>query len=85
MKQGFKVEVGDKVGYVVLKGSGSVSDRAYPYTFVKDLKAIDYNYYIDHQIIPAALRILEYFGVTEAQLKRASTGRKGLFDYVAKK
>ncbi|MCC6053820.1 MAG: DNA polymerase II [Thermosphaera sp.] len=85
MKQGFKVEVGDKVGYVVLKGSGSVSDRAHPYTFVKDPKAVDYNYYIDHQIIPAALRILEYFGVTEAQLKRASTGRKGLFDYVAKK
>ena len=85
IKQGFKVEVGDKVGYVVVKGAGSISDRAYPYQFVKDPRAIDYNYYIDHQILPAALRILEYFGVTEVQLKKASTGRRGLFEYVAKK
>jgi DNA polymerase I len=85
IKQGFKVEVGDKVGYVVVKGAGPISDRAYPYQFVKDPRAIDYNYYIDHQILPAALRILEYFGVTEVQLKKASTGRRGLFEYVAKK
>jgi DNA polymerase I len=85
IKQGFKVEVGDKVGYVVVKGAGSISDRAYPYQFFKDPRAIDYNYYIDHQILPAALRILEYFGVTEVQLKKASTGRRGLFEYAAKK
>nr|AAX97697.1 DNA polymerase [Sulfophobococcus zilligii] len=85
INQGFKVEVGDKIGYVVLKGTGSISDRAYPYILVKDPKTIDYNYYIDHQIIPATLRILEYFGVSETQLKRASTGRKGLFEYLGKK
>lgn len=84
-RHGFKVEVGDKVGYIVLKGSGRISERAEPYIFVKDPRAIDYDYYIDHQIIPAAMRILEYFGVTELQLKRAQTGRKSLFEYIGKK
>jgi DNA polymerase I len=85
LRQGFKVEVGDKVGFVVLKGSGKISERAEPYMFVKDPRAIDYNYYIEHQIIPAALRILEYFGVTDAQLKKASTGKRSLFEYLGKK
>lgn len=85
LRHGFKVEVGDKVGFVVLKGSGKISERAEPYMFVKDPRAIDYNYYIEHQIIPAALRILEYFGVTDAQLKKAPTGKRSLFEYLGKK
>lgn len=85
IRQGFKVEVGDKIGYVVLKGSGKISERAEPYIFVKDPRAIDYDYYIDHQIIPAAMRILEYFGVSELQLRRSQTGRRSLFDYLGKK
>jgi len=46
---------------------------------------IDTNYYIDHQIVPAALRILEYFGVSEKQLKVASRGVRTLFDFAAKR
>ncbi|ACL11621.1 DNA polymerase [Desulfurococcus amylolyticus 1221n] len=85
-RMGMKIEVGDKIGYIVVKGSGKISDRAEPYMFVKDPKLVDTIYYIDHQIIPAALRILEYFGVTDTQLKKvASTaGRKSLFDYTKK-
>ncbi|MEL9909059.1 MAG: DNA polymerase II [Desulfurococcus sp.] len=85
-RMGMKIEVGDKIGYIVVKGSGKISDRAEPYMFVKDPKLVDTMYYIDHQIIPAALRILEYFGVTDTQLKKvASTaGRKSLFDYTKK-
>ncbi|MEM4717217.1 MAG: DNA polymerase II [Desulfurococcaceae archaeon] len=82
---GFKVEVGDKVGYVVLKGTGKISERAEPYMLVKDTRLIDYDYYIDHQIIPAALRILGYFGVSETQLRKTQTSRKSLFDYLGKK
>lgn len=85
LRLGYKVEVGDKIGYVVIKGSGKVSDRAEPYTLVKDPRAVDHSYYIDHQIIPAALRILEYFGVTDMQLKRSTTTKKSLFEYFGKK
>jgi len=85
MKAGVKISVNDKVGYVILKGSGKISSRAEPYIFVKDPSTIDTNYYIDHQIIPAALRILEYFGVTETQLKKTTkTPQKSLFDYFKK-
>ncbi|MEM0198798.1 MAG: DNA polymerase II [Desulfurococcaceae archaeon] len=85
IKLGYEVDVGDKIGFVILKGSGKVSDRAEPYMLVKDSKLLDYNYYVDHQVIPAALRILEYFGVTDTQLKRVSTTRKSLFEYIGKK
>jgi DNA polymerase I len=87
LKAGLKVNVNDKIGYVIVKGSGKISSRAEPYMFVKDPSVIDHNYYIDHQIVPAALRILKYFGVTETQLKKAASaaGQRSLFDFFGKK
>ena len=86
MRLGYKVEVGDKVGYIVVKGSGKISERAEPYLLVKDPRVVDVDYYIDRQIIPSALRILEYFGVSEAQIRKVSAGgKKSLFDYLSKK
>ncbi|MET1101223.1 MAG: DNA polymerase II [Pyrodictiaceae archaeon] len=82
IEQGYKVGPGDKIGYVVLKGAGKVSQRAYPY-FMAKVDQIDVNYYIDHQVIPAALRILGYFGVTEKQLKAAATGQRSILDFFA--
>lgn len=83
LKAGIKVSANDKIGYVIVKGVGKISSRAEPYIFIKDPKVIDTEYYIDHQIIPAALRMLSYFGVTEAQLKRVATsaGQRSLFDF----
>lgn len=80
LEMGGRVEVGDKVGYVIVRGGGSVSSRAYPYIAVR-VEDVDSDYYIDHQIIPAALRILEYFGVGEKQLKTSGRGVKTLFDF----
>ncbi len=80
MKMGYQVEVGDKIGYVIVKGSGKVSERARPYIAVS-VKDIDLDYYIDHQIVPAVLRILEYFGITEKQIKTVGKARRTLFDY----
>lgn len=77
---GFKVEKGDKVGYVIVRGEGSISSRAIPYFTVKP-GDVDVDYYIKHQIIPAAMRILEYFGVSERQLESASRAGKTLFDF----
>ncbi|MEM4684069.1 MAG: DNA polymerase II, partial [Thermosphaera sp.] len=85
-RKGLRVDVGDKIGFVVVKGPGKISERAEPFNFVKDPRLLDVNYYIEHQVIPAALRVLEYFGVTENDLKRvASTaGKRSLFDYLGK-
>jgi len=82
-KLGFKVDVGSKIGYVIVKGEGPVSRRARPYFIVKPTE-IDYNYYIDKQVVPAALRILELFGVSERELKSGAR-QASLFDYLGKK
>ncbi len=69
IKAGYAIFKGGKIGYVIVKGAGKVSDRAEPYFTVKDPSRIDVDYYIDKQIVPAAMRILESFGVKESTLK----------------
>lgn len=81
IEAGGRVTVGEKIGYVIVKGSGKLSERAMPYFMAKS-NLIDVDYYINRQIIPAALRILEYFGVTERTLKTVATGiQRTLFDF----
>jgi len=77
---GYGIDVGDKIGYVIVKGSGKISERARPYIAV-DIKDIDIDYYIEHQILPSVIRILSYFGVTEKHLKGIGKTSRSLFDY----
>lgn len=84
MKAGYRVEVGDKIGYVVVKGAGRISDRAVPY-IMADPRDVDVEYYVKHQIIPAALRILRYFGVSEKALEGVGKARKTLLDFFGKR
>jgi len=94
MEMGIYYPIGTKVGFVIVKGGGSISDRAYPIELIEEfdgenlkirtpsgiiVKKIDKDYYIDHQIIPAVMRILDRFGYTEASLK--TTTQKTLFDF----
>ena len=79
-KYGYKVVAGSKIGYVIIKGPGSISKKARPYFMVKE-SDIDTGYYIDKQIIPSALRILGYFGITEKDLKVGSK-QPSLFDFL---
>ncbi len=87
MEMGVVYPIGSKVGFVIVRGAGSISDRAYPIELIEDFdgetlsirtlagidkRRIDKDYYIDHQVIPAILRILERFGYTEAQIKGVS-------------
>ncbi|MCE4600756.1 MAG: DNA polymerase II [Desulfurococcales archaeon] len=67
-KLGIKVHPGMKIGYVVVKGTGPLSKRVKPYFLAKPAE-LDIDYYIDKQLIPAVMRILKYFGVTEKRLK----------------
>lgn len=67
MAHGITYDVGSKVPYVILKGSASVSGRAYPAELARDHE-LDFDYYIHHQIIPASHRILMHFGYDKAEL-----------------
>jgi len=74
-----KYAVGSKVPYVIFRGTGKVSDRAFPFDVIDEIDGnsfstegikfdIDKNYYEDKQIRSAALRILEVFGYNRDDL-----------------
>jgi DNA polymerase I len=66
-EKGWHLTVGDKVGYVILKGRGRLYSRVKPYMFAT-YEEIDVDYYVTNQVVPAAARILAFFGVTELKL-----------------
>ena len=78
VERGYEVKKGDKIGYVIVKGGGKLSKRARPW-FLSSINEVDVDYYVDHQIVPAALRILGYFGVTEDVLKGRARGLMAFF------
>jgi DNA polymerase I len=66
-EKGWELSVGDKVGYVVVVGTGRLYERIKPYMFAS-YEDIDTEYYVSKQVVPAAARVLESFGITEEQL-----------------
>lgn len=84
-EKGWKLAAGDKVGFVVLSGKGRLYGRVIPYVFFK-YDQIDIDYYINNQVVPAAARILGFFGVKEAELLRTKLNEKenirSLLDYI---
>jgi DNA polymerase I len=74
-EKGWKLTVGDKVGYVVVAGSGRLYERVKPYMFAS-YDEVDIEYYITKQVAPAAVRVLECFGITEEQLLTSTVEEK---------
>ena len=85
IQAGYPITKGSRIGYVVVKGSGRVSDRVEPYFLVKEKNRVDIEYYVNNQIIPSALRILQPFGVKENMLKTSGTDILGFLSPSKKK
>ena len=70
------------IGFVIVKGKGSIADRAEP---VEDVKPNDYDpdYYIHHQILPASMRVLKALGYTEQEVLSGKL-QKGLEKFIKK-
>ncbi|RLI23036.1 DNA polymerase II, partial [Candidatus Bathyarchaeota archaeon] len=68
IKMGWEVEPGDKVGFVIVRGSGKLYDRVQPYQFVKQ-EDVDYSYYVENQVLPAVLRVLKVFDYDRSSLE----------------
>ncbi len=66
-KRGRQIVEGTLMSFVITKGSGSISDRAEPFEDVKQ-KDYDPKYYIEHQIVPAAFRVMDALGYKEDDL-----------------
>jgi len=82
IEKGWRLSVGDKVGYVVLSGKGPLYAHVAPYVYAKP-DQIDMDYYITNQVLPAAARILNFFNVTQKELesKTKEEKTKSLTDY----
>ena len=71
-ERGKIVTEGSIIAFVIIKGVGSISDRAMPVEFLSG-KEYDADYYIKHQILPAALRVLRALGYTEDNILKPKT------------
>lgn len=77
--RGIKVKPGTIISYIVLKGSGKISDRVILLTEYDPRKhKYDPDYYIENQVLPAVLRILEAFGYRKEDLRYQSSKQTGL-------
>lgn len=78
--KGKKFKVGDLVEYIVTDKSGkTISEKAELSEFVKE-KDYDSDYYINNQLIPALLPIMEEIGVTKNELL-TNTKQKGIGEF----
>ncbi|MFU8651977.1 DNA polymerase domain-containing protein [Methanotorris formicicus] len=66
IKKGGRLRIGDVIGYIITSGEKSISDRA---KLPEEAKDYDVEYYIENQILPPVLRIMEALGVSKEELK----------------
>ncbi len=78
---GHEIEPGMMIAYIETKGPGSISDRAVP---VEDFEGKEYDpeYYVNHQILPAVMRIMEVFGYREEDLRYERKKQVGLDRFI---
>ncbi len=79
MRRGVKVEPGMIIGYIVTRRGKSISDKAELAAFVEE-GDYDPEYYINNQVLPAVMPILEELGYSERDIKKGSAQRT-LFDF----
>ena len=79
--RGHSIKEGSVIGYVITKGSGSISSRAEPAEYAENY---DPEYYINNQIMPAALRILHGLGISEEDVTKEPPGQRSLDSFMKK-
>ena len=79
LSEGVKVGPGTIIGYVVTKRGKNISDKAELADFVGEGE-YDPEYYINNQVLPAVMPILEELGYSERDLKKGKAQRT-LFEF----
>lgn len=72
MNEGWDLSPGDKIGYVIVAGSGRLYEKAKPHVLAS-YDEVDIEYYVSKQVVPAASRILSMFGVAKDELLPSKT------------
>ena len=71
--------MGDKIGYVITVGAGKLYEKAKPYVLTM-YDQVDTEYYVTHQVVPAASRILTMFDITEDKLLPSAEAKPKTLD-----
>jgi DNA polymerase I len=72
-EHGIRVSRGTIIQYIIVKGKGSISQRAVPYDYSEGYE-YDKDYYINNQLIPAIERIMYSFGYSKRDLEDMARG-----------
>ncbi|MHB1829869.1 MAG: DNA-directed DNA polymerase [Candidatus Micrarchaeaceae archaeon] len=64
---------GATIGYIITKNGNSISEKA---EIEDTAKTYDPDYYINHQVLPATLKILKELGFSEEELKGSGSQRR---------
>jgi len=74
-ERGRPVGEGMIVDFIIVKGTGKISDRAEPAEDVAEGE-YDPDYYIHHQVLPASMRVLKALGITEEEVLTGKVQKK---------
>ena len=74
-EHGIKVSKGTIIQYVIVKGKGSISDKAIPFEYIED-QEYDKEYYLNNQLLPAVSRIMSSLGYSKEDLEGLYYGEK---------
>jgi DNA polymerase I len=78
MSEGWRIQPGDKVGFIIAAGSGPLYSRAKPY-FKVSKDEVDWEYYVEKQVAAACSRILEAVGIKVEKI--LESGERTLIDF----
>lgn len=80
--RGKSVEIGDRVSYIITNnGKKLISEKAEEVELVREGKfKVDYDYYIQHQLLPPVMRVFEVIGVKDKSILQ-DRRQKSLLDY----
>jgi DNA polymerase I len=81
-KEGLDLTLGDKIGYVIVKGEGKLYTKAKPYVLASN-EDLDIEYYITNQVVPAAARVLAMFNIKAEELLQTKKPKASLSNFFA--
>lgn len=79
---GREIEPGMMIAYIEARGAGSISERAFPVELFEG-KSYDPDYYVNHQVLPAVMRIMEVLGYREEDLRFEREKQVGLDRFIS--
>lgn len=71
LSEGWRIQPGDKVGFIVTAGSGPLHSKAKPH-FQVSKDEVDWEYYVEKQVMAACSRILDVVGIKAEKILEPS-------------